>query len=225
MKITNNNLQRDLKLALPQPGDARKHQIFHAVIEIIGKSGIDEVTFESVGKQAKMARSHVAYYFKTRRSMIFETLEFVAIVAQEYIQSSMNPGEDELNLVAQYVDAHFYWLKCEPYHHTCMAYLTYQASFDTEFREFHTKIREIGFKRIISILNFIPSVSLLSKSEQKKIAQQIQSSLTGVFQISTSTNILSRSAARYICLKTCFDALSPHLSDSEVKKVSLMLNG
>jgi hypothetical protein len=99
-----------------------------------------------------------------------------------------------------------------------MAYLAYQASIDAEFRDFHSKIRDIGLKRILSILSLVGGVSKLPINERKLLAHQIQSSLSGVLQISTSTSIFSRAAARRACLKTCYEVLLVYIDDLEAKR-------
>src|SRR4051812_38892710 len=69
----------------PKKSDERRIRILEAVIESIATQGIEETTFESIGKKVKMERAHVNYSFANREELIKGAVKYTVAMGQQRI--------------------------------------------------------------------------------------------------------------------------------------------
>ena len=108
--------------------DVRRTVILQAVIEIMATSGIDELTFERIGKRVKMARSHVVYYFSDRDALVESAILFVALTAQEFIVQKLKDETNWRNLLSGYIEANFEWIAENRSHASVFLLMYYEAT-------------------------------------------------------------------------------------------------
>lgn len=166
--------------------DVRKASILQAVIEILAKQGVDELSFDKVGRAAKMARSHVVYYFPTRESMIEAALRYVAFAAQENIVRHMPDTGQWEDLLTGYIEGCFRWVKDHPDHATLFFLMYYQGAVKTGYsREIHSAARDHGAKRIAHILKL---AAPWDPKALQKTSKGIQALITGNILDALSTD-------------------------------------
>ena len=141
-----------MPVSKPSPSESRRSEILDAVMRILAKQGVDELTFERIGKEAGMARSHVVYYFQNREALVKAAIEFAAASAQGIIEAELAEGEGVDDRLRRYVRGNFEWIRRHPEHATVYTLLYYLACFKAEYRELHDGIREAGARRIERIL-------------------------------------------------------------------------
>ena len=173
------SLFREILSFRPRTQETRLAQLLGAAIDLLGEKGIDEVTFESVGKRAKMARSHVVYYFKNREELIESAIRFVAHSAQRHIAADLLEVGQSSELLENYFQANFNWLTKHPKHAAVMLLLYYESAFKKSRRKFHTEIREIGRKRIDAILRLDPRLEDLPAAKREALSRNLQNLLSG----------------------------------------------
>lgn len=177
-KARNAEIFRDLLNVQPDIRDSRKLRVLEAVVSIIAKEGVDELTFERIGKSAGMARSHVVYYFPNRETLVLAAMQFAALSAQKAITQRLaeNEGVDFETLLSAYVDAHFDWIAQHPEHASVYFLVYYEASFKKAARAVHTGVRDAGRRRIAAILK---TGKRLSANEILARVNAIQALITG----------------------------------------------
>lgn len=172
--------------AAPSRTDERRAQILDAVLRILSKDGLDELTFERVGTEAGMARSHVVYYFKDRNELVVSAIRFAALSANQLIESHVGGGNDWKDCLTRYVDANFDWIENNPSHATLYVLLYYLARLKPSYRALHTEIREAGTERVMRLLERSPLGS--KKKQLKGMAKAIQAIITGNLVDALTTN-------------------------------------
>ncbi|MEZ4751271.1 MAG: TetR family transcriptional regulator [Bdellovibrionota bacterium] len=189
-------LYQDILDFKPRQKDLRTVQVISAVIDLIAEEGIDEVTFESVGKRVGMARSHVVYYFKDRNEMIRQAVRFVGHSAQRIISEDLVGIADWEPLLKAYVNANFNWLEQYPRHAAVMLLLYYLASYSKKERDFHSQLRETGRRRLEAILALSPPLKKLSLARRRAMARALQGVVTGALLDAFTTRELDLSTAK-----------------------------
>ncbi len=163
--------------AAPSKTDQRRARILEEVVRILATDGVDELTFESIGKGTGMARSHVVYYFKNRNELVIAAIRFAALSAGNIIESHLKEGKNWRDCLGRYIEGNFQWIKLYPDHATVYALLYYLASLKPSYRKLHTEIREAGTGRIEGIIETGP---LHGKKKQVHVlAKAIQGLITG----------------------------------------------
>lgn len=163
--------------AEPRSADLKRASILQAVVSILAKEGVDELTFEKIGKRVQMARSHVVYYFPNREELVVAAIRFAAMSADSTIRRHMEDRSEWRDLLRGYIEGNFIWIKENPSHATVYALLYYLSTFKPEYRKLHSEIRKVGANRIESILMEGPMKS--RKRELATLVKAIQGIITG----------------------------------------------
>jgi len=167
--------------------DVRKVTILQAVIELLATKGVDELTFDRIGKKVGMARSHVVYYFPNREALLEDTMRFVALTAQERVAAHLEDEKDWRKLLSRYVEANFDWVNNNRHHGTVFLLMYYEATFKKTFRSLHSDVRAAGVARIEGILKL--SGHPWKDPELHELAKGIQALITGNLVDITSTQL------------------------------------
>jgi AcrR family transcriptional regulator len=159
----------------PTPGERKRAEILESVVAILAERGLDELTFESVGKATGMARSHVVYYFKSRDELVLAALRYCSLSAGEIIDSQVGQAKDWQDALALYVEGNFEWIRRNPAHATIYLLMYYLARLNPVYRKLHSEIRQAGADRLEAVLNTRPG----AKGSQTALAKAIQALVTG----------------------------------------------
>ncbi len=160
----------------PSKSDQRRALILQAVVRLLATDGVDSLTFETVGKAAKMARSHVVYYFTSRDELVAAAIRFAAFSAAHIIDSHVVKDEPWKLAIRHYVEGNFDWIQRFPQHANVYTLLYYQACLHPQYRALNTEIRDAGTARISTILERGPA---RSKKAIRVLAKAIQGLVTG----------------------------------------------
>lgn len=161
----------------PTKGDLRRIAIIESAIDCISSIGVEAATLEAIGKRRRMAKAHVAYYFKDRRSIVEAAIKFVVATVQSFTVDHVRQAKSEKERLDAFVDGTFAWAETFPKHAPVILLLYYYASHDARYRRLHDDIRSLGAERIGAVLH-----SLVPKDKRKAIpslAKLVQSILTG----------------------------------------------
>lgn len=161
----------------PKKGDLRKVAIMEGAIEIIASDGVENLSFESLGKRLKMGRAHVAYYFPDRDELVLSTIKLVVATVQSFTVERVKHAADAPGRLTAFVEATFDWMESYPRHASAILLLYYYASYDRRYRELHDEIRRLGAKRIEAIVKAI--LPPAKKRSSMAAAKLVQSILTG----------------------------------------------
>lgn len=156
-------------------GEQKKKAVLNAVVLSLASRGLDGTTFESVGKLANLRKSHVAYYFPDRESMLQGAIKLVTATAQEVTLSHLIKAESPKEKVLSIVDGCFDWLEKFPEQGKVMLLFYYLSSMDENYKQLHREIREVGAERLALTLQNLS----VGKKEAPLLARNIQSLIFG----------------------------------------------
>ncbi len=162
-------------------GQERKIEIIKSAIKIIATKGIEETSFESIGKPIKMSKTHVAYHFKNKEDIIFKAIEYIinqgqTLTAQKVLKAAPNTQEQ----IAAIIDSAFEWALKYPDAMGVYLLFFYYSRIHENYRELQEKIRNTGLERLDSILKGNPKLSSEDSAESRqKLAATIQSLIAG----------------------------------------------
>jgi DNA-binding transcriptional regulator YbjK len=162
-------------------GDQRKLQIIEAAIESFATKGIANTSLESIGKQLKVRRSHIAYYFSTLEELIEDAIKFVAATAQAVTVERLKTAHSSEERLAAFVEAPFEWCERYPRHAAMMMLFYHLCTYQPGLRKMHSAVRKAGLQRIEQIV-LLSCKSKPSATRVTKIAQvcgSIQNLITG----------------------------------------------
>jgi AcrR family transcriptional regulator len=160
--------------------DLKRIEIIEAAIECMATIGIENTSFEAVGKSLKMARSHLVYYFKDKESLFRDAIQYVAAMGQQITLEHLQRAAPE-NQLRAYVEGTFDWIARYPQHATIMPLFFYVSATRKEYRELHAKSRNLARDRILAILAILESGKKRTPKQRTEIAERILACLTGFY--------------------------------------------
>lgn len=167
---------RALRKPAPSRVESRTAVCVEAAIEILATEGLDQLTFDNVGKRVKMSRSHVVYYFKNRDRLIEETVRAVTVSAKWEIEQYMGVPAHWRQALERYVEGNFHWIKNNPEHASVYTLMYYLASFRPLYRNLHLEIRKVGSDWIEQLLG---QATEIDRADVADLAKNIQGLVTG----------------------------------------------
>jgi len=160
----------------PKKGDLRRIEIIEGAIDCIASIGIEDTSFESIGKKIKMIRAHVAYYYPDRDDIIEAAIKFVVSTVQNYTVEAVKAARTPRERLDGFVHGTFDWIKNHPEHASVILLLYYYSSYHKKFRKLHHEIRTLGVERIAAI---VAEILPKKKASVPQAAKLVQSILTG----------------------------------------------
>jgi len=175
-----NPLYREIGEIKPRKADLKKEKIIQGVINCIAGLGIENTTFEAVGRMTGMRKSHVAYYFPSRDKMIQTTVRYVASNAQHMTVERIKNAKTWEEQVLSSVEGAFDWFEQFPEQIPVITLLFYFRSYDEAYIPLHDEIRKMGLIRLHSVLKQKLDAQGVSDRRSLILARNIQSIVTGV---------------------------------------------
>jgi AcrR family transcriptional regulator len=136
----------------PRKSDRQRAKIIEATIECIAREGIEVATTQEIARRIDLTRSHIAYYFPNRNSLLLAAVQTAIAIGQDFTIEALGAAKTPEAELRAYVDGTFDWLEKYPHHRSLMALLYLNSIQTGEFRAIHDRIREIGEDRIGGIL-------------------------------------------------------------------------
>lgn len=188
----------------PGRGEERKMKIVLAAIDSLAEKGLEQTTFDSIGKRLRMRRTHVAYYFPNRDELVKACIRYVVAVGQSLIiDQAMATKNWKLRLKAV-VEGPFDWLEANPKHASVMLLFYSLAGHSAEYRELQNSIRTMGEQRLASCLE--PLRVSGGEATARDLARQMQALMTGsVCLLFTSDYPVSIGKLKTQVYRTCLE--------------------
>src|SRR3989338_3165884 len=95
-------------------GDLKKVEIIKMVIMLIASKGIEQTSFENVGRPLGMTKANVAYYFLNKEEMIQYAIKYITVTAQQITVSEIEKATTHKERIEAYVKGTFRWAKEYP---------------------------------------------------------------------------------------------------------------
>jgi len=158
----------------PRRRDMRRALIVEAAIECIGKLGVEDTHFESIGQRSGMGRAHVKYYFKDRDEIVKAAIEFVATTAQMITLECISRANSPKERLQAFVEGAFRWVESYPEHLPVMGLNYYYCMYRPDYQKLHSQIRSLGEERARSLLGeLLPKVSSEHRNRAAKAIQNL----------------------------------------------------
>ena len=170
----------------PRKGESRKAKITEAVIECLARRGLEETTFDAIGKMVKMERAHVNYYFANRKELIKAAVRYAVGRGQEIIIGHVKKAQTWRDRVTVVIEGPFEWLETYPDHATVMVLFYYLCTYDEELRQLQSLIRVGGEERLSSCLQSLVEGGKLTSAKATSLARGIQTTMTGALILNFS---------------------------------------
>lgn len=194
----------DLK---PGRGEERKIRIIEAFIELLASKGLENTSFDTLGKKVKMTRTHVAYYFANRDELIRTAVRYAVAVGQHITIGHVQEATTWREQLRCVVEGPFEWLEKYPSHASVMALFYYLCTYDPSYRELQNSIRSMGEQRILSCFK----ASSIPSSEAILLARTIQSLMAGTLHNYFASDYpMDLDKLRKHTVKTVMQWVSPH---------------
>lgn len=164
--------------------DLKKIKILEVAIKLIATKGIESCSFELIGKQLKMTKANVAYYFNGKDDLIESVVRWIAAQAQIYTQDGMgkvvekSPSEiNNKEIIRHYVKLTYQWLDEFPWHSSVMLYFLSTCVHRPIFKRIHSEIRSQNNRRIAELLAM--ENSSLKAGDRLQLAANINALIVG----------------------------------------------
>jgi len=151
-------------------GDLTRLKIIQAAIHCIAKQGIENLTFEAVGKRMGMNRAQIKYHFTQKETLVDHAYDYVISVAQKMVIERLKVAETWKDQLCAVVNGFFDWAETYPEQGSVFLLFYYTATFNPQHRKLHTRIGEMGDDRIVAILEKVKSQKNWSDGEVHLIA-------------------------------------------------------
>lgn len=132
----------------PSKTEEMRARIIETTIEVIATTGIENASFDNIGKKLKMKRSHIAYYFKTRDELIELVLTYITTLTQRITLNLLEDAQTPQEKFKATVGAAFLWATRYPDH--VAAYLFYYSMCGREkkYQDRFVEARMVGAQRM-----------------------------------------------------------------------------
>jgi AcrR family transcriptional regulator len=158
----------------PRKGDLRKAEIIKAAIDCIAEQGIENITFESIGKKLGMLRAHVAYHFKSKQEIIDRAIEYAIATGQNTTVEEIKKAKTPQEVLAAYVQAPFDWAVRYPKQADLLLLNLYYAQKNTTYKEAELLRRKVAAERLKAILGNLP------ETKNHPFAAELPSVIVGI---------------------------------------------
>lgn len=175
----------------PRASDLRRMAIVEAIVEVLATDGAHQMTNEVIGRKAKMARSHIAYYFPNQEAMLKAAVEYVVATGQEITVAYVSQEKTPEGMLRAMIKATFDWLERYPKHRAVMQFLQYAALCDKHFKKLYETIESSGISRLETILKSQPAARKGKEGPKPiEVANKIRAHLVGsLVQIFTTLDL------------------------------------
>lgn len=133
-------------------GNRTKFRIIQVAVEQIASFGVENITFESVGKPLGMERAQIRYHFHEKEELVDRAIEFVIATGQRFVILRLEKARGWRAQLLAVFEAFFDWVEELPSHGAVLLYLFYSASREPRRKSLHNRLADVAFARIESLL-------------------------------------------------------------------------
>jgi AcrR family transcriptional regulator len=160
-------------------GDQRRQEIVQATLNCLDHKGVDELTFEAVGREVGLKPPHIAYYFPTKRHLVHAAIRHLMERLKGYYTEALAGLTDPHEMLKKYVDVSFdSWMNDKSLRHL-MGVCNYYASRDEEISEIYQSSRLVGVDRVEAMLARMPKFRSVPQDDLRVKAERFLVDLHG----------------------------------------------
>lgn len=130
--------------------DARKEQILNVAQKIFARFGIKKTTMEEIAQLARMGKSTLYYYFKSKEDIFAEVIRKESNIVRKKLEEAVNKAKTPQEKIAAYVLTRMKYFKELSNYYTSLTdgYLEHYSFVEKEREEF-TRFEMVSLKKIL----------------------------------------------------------------------------
>lgn len=161
-------------------GELTKNRLLDAAIEIIGKFGEHQTSFQRIADACDVSQALPVRYFKTRENLILEVVKRLVETAKFETANALADTETASEQLIAYFEVSFSLIRKYPHLGKVYALFYYLASYDPEFTRLNSAVRKNAIDRIRGIIVSGVNSGEFEVENPALLAQTMHTNLTGL---------------------------------------------
>jgi AcrR family transcriptional regulator len=110
--------------------EARRAQIVAATIETLAEVGYGKASMAQIAKRAQISPSLIAYHFRDKDALIFQTLSDIASAWEGYVEAQVAAAATPEEQLRNYIVANLAYMGTRPAHYTALIEIIFNARME-----------------------------------------------------------------------------------------------
>lgn len=184
-------------------GDKRKVEIIEAAIDCIAQLGIEKTTFEAIGDQLGIKKSHVNYHFSDKNVIIEYAIKYIATVAQTITATRVEKAKTKKAKIVAIYESAVDWVMDYPNHVPVLLLFYYYCTCNPKFYAINQQVRKAGLDRLRGVID--PQGK---STKSLEASQRIQDAITGrLLSFATTDKKIRRTELKKQLKKSVFEII------------------
>src|SRR4051794_18841680 len=151
-----------------------RSRIVRAVIHSLAERGLSGTTFQSVGRLAKVQRTHITYYFPNYDELVQAAVHEVVATAQEITKKRLESAQSPREKCLAILHAAFDHIERNPSHGAVLTVFYHLCAYHPLFRQMNATFRRLGEERIEATLQEVLKSRRLSRKRLEHLTKSVQ---------------------------------------------------
>jgi AcrR family transcriptional regulator len=160
-------------------GDLRKVEIIKSAIDCLATLGVEQTTFEEIGRKIGIRKSHVAYHFPNMDDLIETAIRYVLANVQNYVVAHVKNETGWRRALEVQARCTIGWPRVFPNDARVYLFFCYRCSYNARLRELNREFREVGIRRIVGLLEPVAKKSKVGADRLQDVARRAQEIVFG----------------------------------------------
>ncbi|MCB0356789.1 MAG: TetR/AcrR family transcriptional regulator [Bdellovibrionales bacterium] len=192
----------------PSTQQNRQLQIVEAAIKNYVTVGFDRTTFDKIAQTCGISRPLINRYFKNKGEIFEMSLKFIRAHMQNKAISALNKHTASDKQLKAYIESTFEWIDEFPSYIQTWLLFFYYASINKEYNKLLTSINNMGYERIIALINKGIEEKTFRCAHPEEWAKWIQTAITGALvTLMTEKLPMPKSEFKSHIIEQCFAGL------------------
>ncbi len=165
-------------------GQKTKLKILRHSVTFLATMGLQNLTFQAIGKKIGLNASQVKYHFRDLDELVLETLRFSISHAQVYVTDRLKGASGWESQIEALYYGFFDWVIKEP-HQGRLLLMLYYLSRVHPYRELSKQLSEMGYRRCHAILKEAKELRRWNEKTLERRTLQVWALLEGYFIYAT----------------------------------------
>lgn len=133
-------------------GDRQKERILKESLRILGKKGLEGLSFQKIADRCKVSQSAVLYHYRSKDKLFSALVSFVIAHNHSYIENQMDKADSGRTRLKKYFSFSLKWAREHPDMSRVIVMLYFYASLKKEFSSLYRQIVHGVNERLLEYL-------------------------------------------------------------------------
>jgi AcrR family transcriptional regulator len=163
--------------------------ILEAAINCFARKGFDGTTQEMIAREAGVTRPLLRHYFEDPANLQEIAIKYIRLIFQKMAIDAMSSGKTADEMVLNYVNGCFEWIRNFRSHSTVWARFLSSCMSNKKFRALNTVAVAAGEERIQSLLEMGKSAGVFQFEDAAGAAKSLQVIISGALITAASEDL------------------------------------